>query len=232
MIQVIRADERFVMEAGWLKAHWHFSFGDYYDPRNIRWGALRVFNDDYIKPNSGFPMHPHDNMEIITYVIDGELTHRDSLGNLGVIRPGEIQRMTAGTGVVHSEYNNSPDQQVHLVQMWVMPNQRGLEPSWEQKRFTQEDRQGKLLPVVSSHPVEGALHMHQDATFYISSLAAGNEVAHKLGEGRHAYLFVIDGEVTLNGQTLHKADQARIKQEDLLTIKATEASELVLWDTI
>ena len=128
MLQIIRSGERHRMEAGWLTTYWHFSFSDYYDPQNMEWGALRVCNEDWIKPASGFPLHPHDNMEIVTYVISGELTHKDSLGNLGTIRPGEIQRMTAGSGIVHAEYNASPDEEVHLLQMWVRPSHRGLTP--------------------------------------------------------------------------------------------------------
>lgn len=232
MLQVIRSDQRHLFENEWLKTYWHFSFSEYYDPRNMRWGALRVFNDDVIQPGTGFPLHPHDNMEIVTYVISGALTHQDSLGNLGSIRPGEIQRMTAGAGIVHAEFNRSETEPVHLLQMWVMPNQRGLKPGWEQKRFTQEDRQGKLLPVVSGHPVPGALHMNQDATFFISALAAGDEVTHDLEAGRHAYLFIVEGEVEVNGERLGPGDQARIKDEKTLTIKSTAPTEFVLWDTI
>lgn len=232
MIQLIRSDERHRFDTDWLTTYWHFSFSQYYDPRNMHWGALRVFNDDYIKPDSGFPMHPHDNMEIVTYVIGGELTHQDSLGNKGVIRPGEVQRMTAGTGIVHAEYNASPDTPVHLLQMWLFPNRRGLTPGWEQKRFTQEQRQGRLLPVVSGAGTEGTLAINQSATFYVSSLAAGDTVSHYLSDERHGYLFVIEGEVELNGQTLRSGDQARIKDEAKLTIKAAAPTELALWDTI
>ena len=232
MIQLIRSDERHRFDTDWLTTYWHFSFSQYYDPRNMHWGALRVFNDDYIKPDSGFPMHPHDNMEIVTYVIGGELTHQDSLGNKGVIRPGEVQRMTAGTGIVHAEYNASPETPVHLLQMWLFPNRRDLTPGWEQKRFTQEQRQGRLLPVVSGAGTEGTLAINQSATFYVSSLAAGDTVSHYLSDERHGYLFVIEGEVELNGQTLRSGDQARIKDEAKLTIKAAAPTELALWDTI
>lgn len=233
MIQVIESGQRHLLNAGWLKTHWHFSFSDYYDPQNMNWGALRVFNEDWIKPESGFPLHPHDNMEIVTYVISGELTHKDSLGNLGVIRPGEIQRMTAGQGIVHAEFNASPSEEVHLLQMWVRPSQRGLEPGWEQKRFTREERRGRLLPVVSGRPgaEAGVLHMNQDATFFVSSLSVGETVTHTLGAGRYGYLFVIAGELEVNGKALGKGDQARIKDEEVLAIKAKADTELVLWDT-
>lgn len=232
MIQIIRSSERYKAEAGWLTTYWHFSFSEYYDPHNMRWGALRVFNEDWIAPSSGFPRHPHDNMEIVTYVIEGELTHQDSLGNTGTIGPGEVQRMTAGSGIVHAEFNQSPDQTVHLLQMWLLPNQRGLTPGWEQKRFTREQRTGRLLPVVSGTPGEGMLHMNQDATFFISTLRGGDEVTHRLGEGRNGYLFVIDGQVELNGLILGTGDQARIREEARLGIRATDSAELILWDTI
>jgi quercetin 2,3-dioxygenase len=232
VIHIIRSDERHRMEAGWLTTYWHFSFSQYYDPRNMHWGALRVFNDDWIQADSGFPMHPHDNMEIITYVIEGELTHKDSLGNTGVIQPGEVQRMTAGSGIVHSEYNASPDTPVHLLQMWLFPNRRDLTPSWEQKPFTLEQRQGTLLPVVSGSGEGGTLAINQSATFYVSALAPSDTVTHYLGPDRHGYLFVIEGEVDLNGQTLRAGDQARIKDEERLTITATASTELVLWDSV
>lgn len=232
MIRVIHSHNRYRSEADWLTSYWHFSFDHYYDPENIRWGALRVFNEDWIKPSSGFPFHPHSNMEIITYVISGELTHEDSLGNKEKIRAGEIQRMTAGPGIVHAEYNESTDEEVHLLQMWVVPSRRGLTPNYEQRRFTREQRQGRLLPVASDNPQEGALLLHQDATFYISALESGQQLVHDMNPEHHGYLFVIDGEVTLNGQTLYKGDQARIHLEEQLVIKAAAPTELVLWDTI
>ncbi len=229
MLQIIRSAERHYMEAGWLRTHWHFSFSDYYDPRNIHWGPLRVFNEDWIAPEGGFPMHPHDNMEIVTYVISGELTHQDSLGNTGKIRPGEVQRMTAGTGIVHAEFNQSKEEEVHLLQMWLVPRLRDLKPYWEQRRFTREERKGRLLPVVSGAGVGDGLTINQDATFYISSLSEGDQVRHAM-QGRWGYLFVIDGAVTLNGQPLGKGDQARILDEEALEIAAGSAAELVLWD--
>jgi len=230
MIRVIRSEERHHFDGGWLETYWHFSFGDYYDPANMRWGPLRVCNEDWIQPNSGFPRHPHDNMEIITYVIDGELTHQDSLGNTGTIRPGEIQRMSAGSGIVHAEFNQSPDTPVHLLQMWVLPKEKGLKPDWEQRHFAPEQRKGKLLPVVSGDGREGTLRIHQDATFYISAVDAGQQVEHATSPARRLYLFVVSGEVRLGDQTLHTGDQARIHGEESLPIVATTASELILWD--
>jgi redox-sensitive bicupin YhaK (pirin superfamily) len=232
MIKLIRSADRYNKDAGWLNATWHFSFGDYHDASNMRWGALRVFNDDWIEPASGFPRHPHDNMEIITYVIEGELTHEDSLGNKGTIKAGEVQCMTAGTGINHAEYNASPDQKVHLMQMWLMPKVRNLPPSWGQKQFTQEQRQGRLLPIVSGKPIDGMLQINQEATFYVSALHAGDVVEHTNTDANHKYLFIIKGEVELNGQTLHSGDQARMSEEPRLMIKATQETELVLWDLV
>ena len=234
MIQIIPSEDRHFFDGGWLKTHWHFSFSDYYDPSNMGWGALRVFNEDWISPASGFPQHSHNNMEVITYVISGVLTHRDSLGNVGKIRPGEVQCMAAGTGITHAEFNQSAGEEVHLLQMWVVPGRKGLAPGWEQKQFTNEQRLGRLLPVVSSAsaPLPDTLRINQDATFFIGTLRAGQSVKHDLATGRHGYLFVIDGEVTLNGQTLRKGDQARIKDEPSLEIAAAASTELVLWDTV
>ncbi|MBO8172860.1 MAG: pirin family protein [Bacillaceae bacterium] len=229
MYQIIKSEERYHFDGGWLSTHWHFSFDHYYDPDNIQFGPLRVFNDDYIQPHSGFPMHPHREMEIVTYVIEGELTHEDNLGNKGTIRAGEVQRMTAGRGIVHSESNQS-DQIVHLLQIWVVPAESKLAPSWEQKQFTKEQRKGVLLPIVSGEQKGEALHIHQDATFYVSSLESGDRVSHTLKPGRRAYLFVIDGSIDAGGHSLSSGDQARITEETEIEIVASEASELILID--
>src|SRR3990172_7538164 len=187
MIQVIRNKDRYHFETDWLSTYWHFSFDHYYDPANVQFGPLRVFNDDVIRPGGGFPLHGHKEMEIVTYVIEGELEHRDSMGNVGRIRPGEVQRMSAGTGVRHSEYNASKEKPVRLVQLWVLPAVKGLEPSWEQKKFTREERSGKLLPVAvpaGKADGKGAVKIQQDATIYASVLRSGDSVTHKLGKGR------------------------------------------------
>lgn len=232
MIQIIRSGDRFREDAGWLLTHWHFSFDHYYDPKNMHWGALRVFNEDYIQPETGFPLHPHANMEIVTYVLSGELTHQDSLGNTTRIGAGELQRMTAGKGIVHAELNAHKSETVHLLQMWVTPRERNLTPGYEQRRFTQADRQGRLLCAVSGKPDAAGISIHQDADFYIALLQAGQQVTHETRSDRYAYLFVVDGELTLNGETLRTGDQARITGEQLLTMKAATPTELVLWDTI
>jgi hypothetical protein len=230
MITVIKSKDRHHADMGWLSTSWHFSFDDYYDPANMNWGALRVFNDDVIQPGRGFDPHPHRDMEIVTYVLEGELEHRDDRGNQGVIHAGEVQVMSAGTGIVHSEYNHSKDRPVHLLQLWILPRRKGLAPRWEQRQFTPADRAGKLLPVVSPGDVPGTLTIDQDATIYVSALRAGQEVVHKTRAGRRAYLFVISGSLTVNGTPLAAGDQARIADEAELVLRATEPAELILLD--
>jgi hypothetical protein len=241
MVQIIRSAERHHLDAGWLSTHWHFSFDDYYDPANISFGPLRVFNDDVIQPAGGFPTHPHKEMEIVTYVIDGTLEHRDSMGNTGQIKPGEIQRMSAGTGLRHSEYNASKTAPLHLVQLWIIPAKERLTPSWEQKQFSVEARSGKLLPIAVPEGAEvpGAVSIHQDATIYTSLLSAGQTAKHAIDAGRRAYIFVVKGELKLEAKsagkdakpvTLAAGDQARIADVNALTFtgSATPADFLLL----
>lgn len=230
MIRIIPAAERYHFQSDWLSTYWHFSFDHYHDPNNVSFGMLRVFNDDTIAPGGGFPEHPHREMEILTYVLEGRLEHRDSLGNLGVIGAGELQRMSAGTGIRHSERNASKTEPLHLLQFWIHPAERGLKPSWEQKEFTRQQRQSRLLPVASGRPLEGALRIHQDATVYISSLSAGERAALELASGRRAYLFVIDGALALNGKSLAASDQARVENELRLELHASKSAELLLID--
>ena len=230
MIKVIKSGERHHENFGWLDTKWHFSFDTYHDPANTHWGALRVFNDDVVEPGQGFGMHPHGDMEIITYVLSGALEHQDSMGHRGVVHPGEVQVMSAGTGITHSEYNHSKQDPVHLLQLWIFPRTRNLTPRWEQRQFSPAERGGKLLPVVSDGALADTLHIDQDAHVYVSSLQAGDEVTHKSEAGRKAYLFVIEGGVTLNGTTLAKGDQARLANERELKIRASEAAELILLD--
>jgi redox-sensitive bicupin YhaK (pirin superfamily) len=235
MIKTIRSNERYHAETDWLNTHWHFSFDHYHDPANMNFGPLRVFNDDVVAPAGGFPFHAHREMEIITYIIEGAIEHRDGMGNVGVIRPGEIQRMSAGTGVRHSEYNPSKKDPVHLLQLWIMPAVQHLEPSWEQKSFSLADRSGKLLPIAvpaegksngssKTSSVNGAVQIHQDAKIYTSLLAPGQSTAHKLAEGRRAYIFVIGGNLKLNGETLGPGDQARVTSERELQLSAASES--------
>ena len=235
-VRVIRAADRHFGDHGWLQTYWHFSFSDYHDPDNMSFGPLRVFNDDVVQPGGGFGMHPHRDMEIITYVTDGQLEHRDHLGNRGMVNAGEVQVMSAGKGILHAEYNPSPDKPVRLMQLWVLPRHKGLPPRWEQKQFSNAQRSGRLLPVVTAAGAAGAagtLTIDQDVTIYVSSLKAGDEVTHCSREaGRLAYLFVIDGEVTLDGETkLDRGDQARVVLDDpRVTVRADRDAELILLD--
>ena len=222
MIQTIRSNERYHAETDWLNTHWHFSFDVYHDPKNMNFGPLRVFNDDVVAPAGGFPFHAHREMEIITYIIEGAIEHRDDMGNTGVIRPGEIQRMSAGTGVRHSEYNPSKKDPAHLLQLWIMPAVQHLKPSWEQKSFSQAGRSGKLLPIAvpAGSKANGAVQIHQDAKIYTSLLTPGQSTSHQLAEGRRAYIFVIGGNLKLNGETLGSGDQARVTSERELQLAA------------
>ena len=230
MIRIIPADERQFADHGWLQTYWHFSFSDYYDPKNMHWSSLRVFNDDLIRGGGGFPMHPHQDMEIVTYVITGELEHQDRLGNRGIVQPGEVQVMSAGTGIVHSECNASKSDPVHLIQLWILPRHKGNPPRWEQKRFSIEHRSGVLLPVVSSSSDNGTLAIDQDATIYVSRLKAGQKVVHESKPKRRAYLFVIGGDLKINGQSLDAGDQARVENERALELSTIEVAEFMLLD--
>ena len=234
MIHTIRSNDRYHAETDWLSTKWHFSFADYHDPDNMNFGPLRVFNDDVVAPAGGFPFHSHREMEIVTYMIDGQLEHRDNVGNAGVIRPGEIQRMSAGTGIRHSEFNASEDRPAHLLQLWIMPAEHGLKPSYEQKAFPLAARAGKLLPIAvpvgalggkSENGNSNAVQIHQDATIYTSLLAPGQSVSHKVADGRRAYVFVIKGALTLNGKTLSAGDQARVTSERELQIAAPPTAD-------
>ncbi|MBA4492905.1 pirin family protein [Paenactinomyces guangxiensis] len=231
MIQIIPSEQRYKAEHGWLTSYHSFSFADYYDPDNLQFGSLRVFNDDIIQGGQGFGMHPHANMEIMTYVIDGTLEHQDSLGNKGLIEAGEVQRMTAGTGIYHSEYNHSPEKPVHLLQIWFIPNQKDLSPSWEQRKFSREQQLNQLLPVVSGRSLEHALTIHQDVTVYLSHLQAGKELVHRQQEHRRMYLFVIEGKVALNEtHTLSAGDTARISGLSELHLATHRGGEFMLMD--
>lgn len=230
MIQIIKSDDRYRNDFGWLDTRWHFSFDSYYDPENVQWGTLRVFNDDVIQPGKGFGMHPHRDMEIVTYVLEGELEHQDNQGNRGVVRPGEIQVMSAGTGIMHAEYNHSQERPVHLLQIWILPRTHGRKPRWEQRVFPATARSGKLLPVVTGSALPETLAIDQDAQIYVSSLKSSQQVGHQISHGRKAYLFDIEGDLSINGTPLAKGDQARISDESSLAIQAKENSELILLD--
>ena len=230
MINIIPSEARHHADHGWLDTHWHFSFSDYHDPKNMNWGALRVFNDDIVKGGGGFGAHPHRDMEIITYVLDGELEHQDNLGNKGVIAPGEVQVMSAGKGIVHAEYNHSQTAAVHFLQLWVMPRTRGSKPRWEQRQFSPAQRAGKLMPVVSSGNLPDTLHIDQDAVIYMGTLSADQEINQPIKPNRKGYLFVISGELSLNDKKLSAGDQARIAEEENLRLKADQTGELIYLD--
>jgi hypothetical protein len=215
---------------GWLKAKHHFSFANYYDPKRVNWGALRVWNDDEIAPNSGFPPHPHSDMEIITYVREGAITHRDSLGNQGRTEAGDVQVMSAGTGVRHSEYNLEPTP-TRIFQIWIEPDQTGGQPAWGAKPFPKQDRAGKFVTLASG--VEGdtdVLPIRTNARVLGATVKAGETVEYALGQGRHAYLVPASGQVEVNGVSLGARDGAAIEQEDVLRISAVEDAEVILVD--
>ena len=229
MKQIIRSKDRYHHEMDWLSTYWHFSFDHYYDPANLSFGLLRVFNDDVIQPGTGFPPHSHQDMEIITYVLEGELEHQDNLGNRGRVHPGEIQVMSAGTGITHAEYNPSKSDLLHLLPIWVLPRTRSLKPRWEQREFSKAERQGRLLPVVSGAACD-TLRIDQDAVISIAALDPGQSVTHDVRPGRRAYAFVISGALDVNGDALAAGDQARITDESRLVLAASTSTELILLD--
>jgi redox-sensitive bicupin YhaK (pirin superfamily) len=230
MIQLRKATERGHFNHGWLDTYHTFSFGDYYDPAYMGFRSLRVINDDRVQPGQGFGMHGHRDMEIVTYVLEGALEHRDSLGNGSVLRPGELQHMTAGTGVRHSEFNPSDQESVHLYQIWLLPDRKGLQPGYEQKAFSAAERQDALRVVASPGGEADSLQIHQDARLYLSTLQRGQSVAHVLKPGRRAWLQVLRGQVTLNGQPFSEGDGAAVSEEETLEIKGQDASEVMLFD--
>jgi len=228
-LAIQRASERAHFDHGWLQTDHSFSFADYYDPGNVNWGALRVFNDDVIAPGKGFGTHPHRDMEILTYVLDGELTHRDSMGNVGTVTAGGVQYLSAGTGIAHSEYNGSQTRPLHLVQMWVVPRARGLEPRYGQIDCARADRDGRWLTIASGERgVEAPITLWQDATAYVSCLS-GERLEKPITDGRYAFLFVASGPITLNDEPLGTGDAARIRGPLRLDISGEDA-ELVLLD--
>jgi redox-sensitive bicupin YhaK (pirin superfamily) len=222
MITLRPADERGRANHGWLDTHFTFSFADYYDPAHMGFRSLRVINDDRVGPAGGFGMHPHRDMEIVTYVLEGALEHKDSMGNGSVIRPGEVQYMGAGTGVTHSEFNHSQTEPVHLLQIWILPESKGLKPAYAQETVSPADKRGKLHRV--------PLPIRQDVTLYASVLAPGDKVTHTLAPGRHAWLHVANGAVSLNRQALQTGDGAALSKEKLLEISASKDSEFLLFD--
>ena len=230
MINIRQSNERGHANHGWLDTHYTFSFSDYYDPHFMGFRDLRVINEDFIEADQGFPKHGHRDMEIITYIISGELSHRDSMGNGETIRPGEVQRMTAGTGVLHSEFS-SPTDKTHLLQIWILPEAKNLTPAYEQRLFPAQEKHGRLRLVASRGGDDGSVKINQDVKLYASILGADNEVRYDIVEGRHAWVQLISGSLDLNGETLSLGDGAAISEESSLNIRAlTHNSEFLLFD--
>lgn len=225
-----RADERGMANFGWLDSKHSFSFGDYYDPNHVGFGPLRVINEDRVAPGGGFPTHPHSNMEIISYVLDGALEHKDSLGTGSIIRPGDVQRMTAGTGVRHSEFNASQTDPVHFLQIWIVPERDGLTPGYEQKSFSEEDKRGSLRLIGSHDGRDGSVTIHRDVDLFASHPTKGETVRHALAAGRGAWLQVVKGAVSLDGERLDAGDGASATTPQVLQIAGTDDAEILLFD--
>lgn len=230
MIEIRKSKDRGFRDHGWLKTSHSFSFADYYDPENMGFSVLRVINDDVVAAKRGFGMHGHNDMEIVTYVLEGELQHADSLGNGSVIRPGDVQRMSAGTGIRHSEYNPSQDVAVHLLQIWLLPAQKGVTPSYEQKAFESEEKRGKLRLVASPDGAEGSVTIGQDVQLYATLLDGTERVAYPLAQGRKAYVQVARGSLSLNGMALAAGDGVRVTEAAELVLDNGEQAEVLLFD--
>src|SRR6201746_362317 len=226
MITVRKSQDRGYNKIDWLESRHSFSFGDYYDPAHESFGPLRVINEDWIQGGAGFPPHPHRDMEIVTYILGGAIAHKDNTGGGGVIRPGEIQRMSAGSGIVHAEFNASPTETCHLLQIWIMPSQRGIQPGYEQKTIDAEAVRNHFARIAAPEPRENEVRLVQDAEIWAAKLDAGVEAIHPLAQGRKAWLQVAKGEVTLGGETLKAGDAAAISDQTEIAIKSNQTSEL------
>jgi hypothetical protein len=230
MIQIRKSDERGHANHGWLDTHFTFSFADYDDPKHVHFRTLRVMNDDRVAGGGGFPMHPHRDMEIVTYVLEGALEHRDSMGNGSVIKPGDVQYMSAGTGVMHSEFNASKTEPVHLYQIWMFPQKQGLKPAYGQKNFSEVERRGRLRLLVSPDGRDDSVKIRQDNDLYATVLAKGQTVKHELKPERHAYVQVVRGSVSLNGAKLDEGDGAAISNEKIVELTGEKNAEVLLFD--
>ena len=232
--QIRRSADRGHAEHGWLKSFHSFSFAEYHDPDHLHFGPLRVINEDFIAPASGFGTHGHRDMEIITYVLQGELTHKDSMASGGtggaVIRPGDVQRMSAGRGVLHSEFNQSPDQPVHLLQIWIMPNVSGIAPSYEEKRFDDADKRGRLRLVASNDGRDGSVTIHADAALHAGRFDGGETATHVVAPGRQVYAHVVSGSVVIDGVTLDAGDALKVTAPGALVVEGGRDAEILLFD--
>lgn len=230
MIRIRKSDERGHANHGWLDSYHTFSFSGYYDPEHMGFGDLRVLNEDRVEGGQGFPAHPHQDMEIITYILEGALAHRDSMGNSSVIRAGEVQRMSAGTGVRHSEYNALTDRQTHFLQIWLYPARAGITPSYEQKAFSAEEKRNRLRLLVSPDGRDGSLHIHQDAFLYGSLLDTGRSVIHEFPKGRKGYVHIARGSVRIGGELLSAGDGMALEDAGPISLQAESEAEILLFD--
>lgn len=233
MFHVRRSEDRGHVNFGWLDSYHSFSFGQYHDPNFMGFGPLRVINDDKVAGGAGFPMHPHDNMEIVTYMLSGALAHKDSLGSGSTIRRGDVQRMTAGTGIRHSEFNPSADEEAHLLQIWMLPEARGLAPSYEERHLGDEGKRGRLQLIASRDARDGSVNIHQDIDLYATILKTGEALAHSFRPGRIGWLQVALGSVSVNGTDLARGDAVAVADVDSLTIEGrSDDAELLLFDMV
>lgn len=230
MLTIRKSQERGHANRGWLDSYHTFSFANYYDPNFMGFGNLRVINEDRVQPKMGFPTHSHQDMEIVTYVIEGALEHKDSMGNSSVIRPGEVQRMSAGTGVSHSEYNHSDNELVHLLQIWILPEKKGLPASYEQKMYHPEEKIGQLRLVGSRDGRDGSVTIHQDVNLYASLLAAGDKIESEIKRDRLIWLQLIQGQITVNNQGISAGDAVAMVDESTLILSAESNAEFLLFD--
>lgn len=230
MIKIRKSGERGHFDFGWLDTNHTFSFGHYRDPNYMGFRSLRVINEDRVAPGQGFGEHPHEDMEIISYVLDGALAHQDSLGTVKSLEPGEVQRMSAGSGIRHSEFNHSQTQTTHFLQIWIRPDRRGVTPGYDQRRFGPEARANRLCLVISPDGTDGSISIHQDARLYTTNLSPGAAISHQLAPGRHAWVQVARGRVALNGHTLDPGDGAAISDEAALELRGIDLAEVLLFD--
>jgi redox-sensitive bicupin YhaK (pirin superfamily) len=230
MINIRKSGDRGHFDHGWLDTHFTFSFADYYDPKHVHFRTLRVLNDDRVAGGTGFPTHPHKDMEIVTYVLEGALEHRDSMGTGSVIRPGDLQYMSAGSGVTHSEFNASKTEPVHLLQIWMFPEEKGLKPVYDQKNFSDAEKRGKLRLLASPDGRDGSVKIRQDNELYATVLSKGESVKHALKPERHAYVQVARGSVKLNGKQLDAGDGAAISTEKAVELTGVDNAEVLLFD--
>jgi redox-sensitive bicupin YhaK (pirin superfamily) len=230
MITLRRGVERGYVDFGWLRSFHSFSFGDYYDPRHMGFSSLRVINEDRIGPGSGFPTHGHRDMEIVSYVLEGELAHQDSMGNGSVIRPGDVQRMSAGTGVRHSEYNHARDATTHFLQIWIVPDKQGIAPGYEEKNFPAAEKRGRMRLVASPDGADGSVHLQQDARMYVALVDGDEAIEQKLDPARRAYVHVARGEVEVKGEKLSAGDAVMLTREPQLALRKGKNAEVLTFD--